>query len=115
MNTRGVQALLAAVQLGASISTAAGPKGRDAAASMMQACRPRCQLLALARSVYGIVARRNVSAPRRRRQHLESTARLRRTIVAGTETLVTPSGAGWSTSSRNTRRVTSDRWGFYAA
>ena len=46
MNTRGLEALLSTkVQLGANMSAAAGPKGRDTSAPPMHPCAPRCSVI----------------------------------------------------------------------
>ena len=64
MNTRGLEALLSTkVQLGANMSAAAGPKGRDTGASTDASLRAEmAQLFPLTRSVRGGIARRHVAA-----------------------------------------------------
>ena len=95
MNGRGVNALLASkVQLGATMSVAAGPKGRDAGASTDASLRAemlsysRSRGLFAGMSIEGMSLRPDDDASAQVYGH-QVTAR---TIVTGTETLVTASG-----------------------
>ena len=65
MNTRGATAILnSKVKLGADMSAAAGPKGRDAEAGYRRhAARRNPLLFARTRLVRGHIARRLVTAP----------------------------------------------------
>jgi lipid-binding SYLF domain-containing protein len=86
MNARGVEALLASkVQLGASLSVAAGPKGRDATASTDVTLR--AEMLSYSRS-RGLFAGLSLEASAQVYGHQVRA----RTIVTGTEILVTTSG-----------------------
>jgi lipid-binding SYLF domain-containing protein len=95
MNARGVEALLASkVQLGASMSVAAGPKGRDASAStdatlraeMLSYSRTRGLFAGLSLDGTSLLPDDDASA------QIYGHQIRARTIVTGTDTLVTTSG-----------------------
>jgi lipid-binding SYLF domain-containing protein len=95
MNPRGLQALLSSkVQLGASMSVAAGPKGRDATASTDASLR--AEMLSYSRS-RGLFAGLSLEGSSLRPDD-DASAQVyghqitARAIVTGTETLVTASG-----------------------
>jgi SH3 domain-containing YSC84-like protein 1 len=95
MNARGVQALLASkVRLGASMSVAAGPKGRDASASTDATLRAEMLSYSRSRGLFaglsleGMSLRPDDDASTQVYGH-QITARA---IVTGTDTLVTASG-----------------------
>jgi SH3 domain-containing YSC84-like protein 1 len=95
MNARGVEALLASkVQLGASLSVAAGPKGRDAAASTDVTLRAEMLSYSRSRGLFAGLSLEGTSL----RPDDDASAQVyghqirARTIVTGTETLVTTSG-----------------------
>jgi len=95
MNPRGLQALLSSkVQLGASMSVAAGPKGRDATASTDASLR--AEMLSYSRS-RGLFAGLSLEGTSLRPDDDASTQVYgyqvtARAIVTGTEALVTASG-----------------------
>jgi lipid-binding SYLF domain-containing protein len=95
MNVRGVEALLASkVQLGASLSVAAGPKGRDATASTDVTLRAEMLSYSRSRGLFAGLSLEGTSL----RPDDDASAEVyghqikARTIVTGTETLVTTSG-----------------------
>jgi lipid-binding SYLF domain-containing protein len=95
MNVRGVEALLASkVQLGASLSVAAGPKGRDATASTDVTLRAEMLSYSRSRGLFAWLSLEGTSL----RPDDDASAEVyghqikARTIVTGTETLVTTSG-----------------------
>lgn len=95
MNARGVEALLASkVQLGASMSVAAGPKGRDAAASTDVTLRAEMLSYSRSRGLFAGLSLEGTSL----RPDDDASAQVyghqirARTIVTGTEILVTTSG-----------------------
>jgi lipid-binding SYLF domain-containing protein len=95
MNARGVQALLASkVKLGASMSVAAGPKGRDATASTDATMRAEMLSYSRSRGLFAGLSLEGTSL----RPDDDASAQVyghqvtARAIVTGTETLVTVSG-----------------------
>jgi SH3 domain-containing YSC84-like protein 1 len=95
MNARGVEALLASkVQLGASMSVAAGPKGRDATASTDASLRAEMLSYSRSRGLFAGLSLEGTSL----RPDDDASAQIyghqirARTIVTGTEILVTTSG-----------------------
>jgi lipid-binding SYLF domain-containing protein len=95
MNARGVQALLASkVKLGASMSVAAGPKGRDATASTDATMRAEMLSYSRSRGLFAGLSLEGTSL----RPDDDASAQVyghqvtARAIVMGTETLVTGSG-----------------------
>jgi SH3 domain-containing YSC84-like protein 1 len=95
MNARGVEALLASkVQLGASLSVAAGPKGRDATASTDVTLRAEMLSYSRSRGLFAGLSLEGTSL----RPDDDASAQVyghqvrARTIVTGTEILVTTSG-----------------------
>ena len=95
MNARGVQALLASkVQLGASMSVAAGPKGRDASASTDATLRAEMLSYSRSRGLFAGVSLEGTSL----RPDDDASAQIyghqitARAIITGTDTLVTASG-----------------------
>jgi SH3 domain-containing YSC84-like protein 1 len=95
MNARGVEALLASkVQLGASMSVAAGPKGRDATASTDATLRAEMLSYSRSRGLFAGLSLEGTSL----RPDDDASAQVyghqirARTIVTGTEILVTTAG-----------------------
>jgi SH3 domain-containing YSC84-like protein 1 len=95
MNARGLQALLSSkVQLGASMSVAAGPKGRDASASTDATLRAEMLSYSRSRGLFAGLSLEGTSL----RPDDDASAQVyghqitARAIVMGTETLVTASG-----------------------
>ena len=95
MNARGVEALLASkVKLGASMSVAAGPKGRDATASTDATLRAEMLSYSRSRGLFAGLSLEGTSL----RPDDDASAQVyghqirARTIVTGTEILVTTSG-----------------------
>jgi lipid-binding SYLF domain-containing protein len=95
MNARGVEALLASkVQLGASLSVAAGPKGRDATASTDATLRAEMLSYSRSRGLFAGLSLEGTSL----RPDDDASAQIyghqvaARAIVTGADTLVTASG-----------------------
>ena len=95
MNTRGVEALLSTkVQLGANMSAAAGPKGRDAGASTDASLRAEILSYSRSRGLFAGVSLEGSSLPAGRRRSAEIYGRkvTAREIVRGTGTAVPDAG-----------------------